>query len=83
MAGALKDLFDRTLFSIRGKVDGKRYVAFSGAGGGSGALDAIDAVCSVLKLKKAAKGVVSAGKISPEALSECEELGKKLTSSSL
>ena len=81
MAGALKDLFDRAFFSIRGKVSDKPYVSFSSAGrGGSEALGAIDAICSSLKLKKVTEGVVAAGEISPEALGKCVELGKKLTS---
>lgn len=79
MAGALKDFFDRVLYIVLGKIDGKPYAAFScGGGGGKQALDSIDRVCMSFRLKKASEGVVSAGTPSSKVLVQCKELGKKL-----
>jgi multimeric flavodoxin WrbA len=79
MAGALKDFFDRVFYTVRGKIDGKPYAAFSSGGdGGREALDSIDRLCGSFKLKKVLEGVVAVGKPSSEVLKQCEELGKKL-----
>jgi len=79
MAGAMKDFFDRSLYTARGKVDDKPYAAFGSAGGGGNqALDSIDRTCHSLKLKKVFDGISATGKPSPEVLEECKELGRKL-----
>ncbi|GAH61512.1 unnamed protein product [marine sediment metagenome] len=79
MAGAIKDFFDRTLYTVRGKVDNKPYTAFSSAvGGGSQALDSIDRACNSFRLRKAFEGVIAAGKPSSDVLELCKELGKRL-----
>ena len=79
MAGAMKDFFDRVLYTTRGKVDDKPYAAFGSAGGGGKeALDSIDRTCRSLRLKKALDSVIATGKPSSEVLEECKELGRKL-----
>src|SRR5512136_1272882 len=37
MAGIIKDVFDRTLFTLRGKISGKPYATFGSYGGGGDA----------------------------------------------
>ena len=79
MAGAIKDFFDRVLYTTRGKVDNKPYATFSSAGGrGKGALDSVDGICHSLRLKKAFDSVIATGKPSSKVLEECKELGRKL-----
>ena len=79
MAGAMKDFFDRSLHTVRDKVDNKPYATFSSAGGGGkGALDSVDGICHSLKLKKAFDSIVAIGKPSSEVLEECKELGRKV-----
>ncbi len=79
MAGAVKDFFDRVLYTVRGKVDDKPYAAFSSAGGGGKqALDSIDRICDSFRLKKAAESVAAQRAPSSEVLEECKELGRKM-----
>ena len=52
-AGMVKDFFDRTLFTLRGKVDGKPYATFGSAGGdGTKALESQERLCNSLGLMK-------------------------------
>jgi len=82
MAGAVKDLFDRTFYAVRGKADGKPYVLFGSHGGGENkALDSIDRICNALQFRRAFDDVLAAGKPLPDVLEQCRELGKKLAES--
>ena len=79
MAGALKDLFDRTFNDVRRKANGKLYVVFGSSGdGGSQALDSVENICNALKFKRAFDGVLAPGKPSPHALQQCRNRGQKL-----
>ncbi len=79
MAGAVKDFFDRTSFTLRGKVTDKPYATFGSAGGGGKqALDSLDRLCGSLRLKKAFEGVVAQREPSSEVLEECRGLGAKM-----
>lgn len=79
MAGMIKDFFDRTLFALKGKVDGKPFSTFgSYGGGGEKALDTLNAQCERIGLKKTADTVGAQREPSSEALSECRALGTKM-----
>ena len=79
MAGAIKDLFDRTYHQARGRKEifKKPYVVFISAGNdGLGALTSIERVCVGYQLKKIYEPVIARGDIDEAILSRCEELGK-------
>jgi multimeric flavodoxin WrbA len=79
MAGAIKDLFDRTYYQARGRKEifKKPYVVFISAGNdGLGALTSIERICVGYQLKKVYEPVIARGDIDKAILSRCEELGK-------
>jgi flavodoxin len=79
MAGMIKDYFDRTFFTLRGKVDGKPYATFGSYGGGKdAALNTLNKMCDGLGLKKAAESVGAQREPSSEALEQCKALGAKM-----
>lgn len=79
MAGAIKDLFDRTYYQARGRKEifKKPYAVFISAGNdGLGALTSIERICVGYQLKKIYEPVIARGDIDEAILSRCEELGK-------
>jgi flavorubredoxin len=79
IAGAVKDFFDRTLFTVRGKVGGKPYATFgSYGGGGEAAIEVLNNMCEKLELKKAFDSVGAQREPSSEALEQCRALGSKM-----
>ncbi len=81
MAGAVKDLFDRTYEKLRGhkRIFRKPYCVFISAGNdGQGALNHIERICVGYQFRKVQPPVVARGEISEEILRRCEELGKTL-----
>jgi multimeric flavodoxin WrbA len=81
MAGAVKDLFDRTYEKARGhkRIFRKPYCAFISAGNdGQGALNHIEKVCTGYQFRKVYHPIVAKGPITEEVISRCEELGKTL-----
>ena len=85
MAGAVKDLFDRTYEDLREdkRVFRKPYGVFVSAGNdGEGALRHIERICIGFQFKKVHDPVVSRGAITEAVLSCCEELGKTMAAGS-
>ena len=79
MAGAVKDFFDRTWFTLKGKVDGKPYATFGSYGGGKdAAIGTLNDRCDQLGLKRATESVGAQREPTPEALEECKALGSKM-----
>ncbi len=79
MAGALKDLFDRTYELLRGhkRIFRKPYCVFISAGNdGQGALNNIERICIGFQFKKVHHPVVAKGPVTKEVLARCEELGR-------
>jgi multimeric flavodoxin WrbA len=79
MAGAIKDLFDRTYYQARGRKEilKKPYVVFISAGNdGLGALRSIERICVGYQLKRIYEPVIARGDIDETILGRCEELGK-------
>jgi flavorubredoxin len=78
-AGMMKDFFDRTFFTLKGKVDNKPYAVFgSYGGGGEVAIESLAKLCDNLGLKKSADNVGAQREPSAEALDRCKALGSKM-----
>ena len=78
-AGMVKDFFDRTFFTLRGKVDGKPYATFGSHGtGGTKAIESLNKLCDNLGLKKATESVDVLREPSSEALDQSKALGIKM-----
>jgi flavorubredoxin len=78
-AGMMKDFFDRTFFTLKGKVDNKPYAVFgSYGGGGVVAIESLAKLCENLGLKKAADLVGAQRTPSEEVLEKCKALGAKM-----
>lgn len=81
MAGAVKDLFDRTYESLRGqpRIFRKPYAVFISAGNdGSGALFHIERICTGFRFKKVQAPVMAKGPITEAVLEQCRELGRTM-----
>ena len=81
MAGAIKDLFDRTYEQLREHpmVFRKPYCVFISAGtDGHGALNHIERICLGYKFKKVHTPLVAKGPITKQHLVGCEEMGKTI-----
>lgn len=81
MAGALKDLFDRTYEELRGhpRILRKPYAVFISAGNdGQGALRSIERICIGYQFRKVQPALVAKGPITREILVRCRELGQAI-----
>lgn len=76
MAGAVKDLFDRTYEQVRHEMVGRSYTVVVSAGNdGTGALTSIERIVAGYKLRKVQEPIVVRGEVSGEDLARCTELG--------
>jgi len=76
MSGMMKDFLERVFYACEGKVNGRPYALFVGAGqDGSGAVNSVERIVTGLRLEKRAEALVCVRELSPEMLSKCEELG--------
>ena len=81
MAGAIKDLFDRTCETLREdtRVQKKPYAIVVSAGNdGTGALTQIERILKGYRLKKVQHPIIAKGEVTDEILSRCVELGKTI-----
>ena len=79
MAGALKDLFDRTFYSTKEKMAGKPCAVFvTHGGGGRPAAESVEKICKSFNLKPVAAPVLCKGRPKDEDESRLKDLGKKL-----
>jgi multimeric flavodoxin WrbA len=79
MAGAIKDLFDRTYEDVREKVVGKPYAVVVSAGNdGTGALTSIERIAVGYGFRKVQEPIVSRGPVSETVINDCVELGETL-----
>lgn len=79
MAGAVKDLFDRTYEKVREQMVGKSYALVICAGNdGTGALNSIERIIAGYKLRRVQDPIMSRGSISAPVLEECLNLGQTL-----
>lgn len=76
MSGMMKDFLERVFYACEGKVNGRPWALFVGAGqDGSGAVSSVERIVTGLRLEKKAEPVVVVKDLTPEKLRECEELG--------
>jgi multimeric flavodoxin WrbA len=76
MSGMMKDFLERVFYACEGKVNGRPYALFVGAGqDGSGAVSSVERIVTGLRLEKRADALICVRELSPEMLSKCEELG--------
>jgi multimeric flavodoxin WrbA len=81
MAGAIKDLFDRTYEKARGhrRIFRKPYSIFISAGNdGEGALRNIERICIGFQFKKVQEPIIARGTITDSIISICEDMGRTL-----
>lgn len=76
MSGMMKDFLERVFYACEGKVEGRPWALFVGAGqDGSGAVTSVERIVSGLRLKKISEPVVVVKELKPEQLAALEELG--------
>ena len=81
MAGAIKDLFDRTYEALRedSRMKKKSYAVVISAGNdGTGALTQIERILKGYRLKKVQHPIIAKGEVTEEILARCIELGKTI-----
>lgn len=79
MAGAVKDLFDRTYERVRDLMKGKSYsVVISAGNDGTGALTSIQRIAKGYGLKQVQEPIVAKGAISDAVIEQCRTLGETL-----
>jgi multimeric flavodoxin WrbA len=77
MAGAIKDLFDRTYEEVRDEMVGRSYTVVISAGNdGTGALNAIERIIKGYKLRQIQEPIISRGEISRAMIERCIDLGQ-------
>ena len=76
MSGMMKDFLERVFYPCEGKVNGRPYALFVGAGqDGSGAVSSVERIVTGLRLNKIHEPVIGLKDLTPEMLAQCEELG--------
>jgi multimeric flavodoxin WrbA len=76
MSGMMKDFLERIFYACEGKVEGRPWALFVGAGqDGSGAVTSVERIVAGLRLKKINEPVVVVKELKPEQITALEELG--------
>jgi len=76
MSGMMKDFLERVFYPCEGRVEGRPYAVFVGAGqDGGGAVTSVERIVTGLRLRKAHAGVIGLRELTPEVIERCEELG--------
>jgi multimeric flavodoxin WrbA len=76
MSGMMKDFLERVFYPCEGKLNGRPYALFVGAGlDGSGAVTSVERIVTGLRLEKKSEAIVCLRDLTPDTLSRCEELG--------
>ncbi|MFY9315975.1 MAG: NAD(P)H-dependent oxidoreductase [Burkholderiales bacterium] len=76
MSGMMKDFLERAFYPCEGKVNGRPWALFVGAGqDGSGAVSSVERIVTGLRMEKRAEPVIGLKELTPEILQRCEELG--------
>jgi len=79
MAGAVKDLFDRTYEIVREQMSGKSYAVVISAGNdGRGALQSIERIITGFRMRRVQEPIIIRGEISETSLEQCRVLGQTL-----
>ena len=76
MSGMMKDFLERIFYACEGKIEGRPWALFVGAGqDGSGAVTSVERIVTGLRLKKINEPVVVVKELKPEQITALEELG--------
>jgi multimeric flavodoxin WrbA len=76
MSGMMKDFLERVFYACEGKVEGRPWALFVGAGqDGTGAVSSVERIVTGLRLKKISEPVVVVKELKPEQITALEELG--------
>ena len=76
MSGMMKDFLERVFYPCEGKVNGRPYALFVGAGqDGSGAVTSVERIVLGLRLQKILEPIVVVKDLQEDHLTKCEELG--------
>jgi multimeric flavodoxin WrbA len=76
MSGMMKDFLERVFYACEGKVNGRPWALFVGAGqDGSGAVNSVERIVAGLRLRKIHDPIIGLKDLTPEILEQCEELG--------
>jgi multimeric flavodoxin WrbA len=76
MSGLMKDFLERVFYACEGKVEGRPWALFVGAGqDGSGAVTSVERIVTGLRLKKISEPIVVVKELKSEQLAALEELG--------
>jgi multimeric flavodoxin WrbA len=76
MSGMMKDFLERVFYPCEGKVEGRPWALFVGAGqDGAGAVSSVERIVTGLRMKKAHEPVIGLKDLTAEVLARCEELG--------
>lgn len=76
MSGMMKDFLERVFYPCEGKINGRPWALFVGAGqDGSGAVTSVERIVAGLRLEKKSEAIICLRDLTPEILSRCEELG--------
>ena len=79
MSGMMKDFLERVFYACEGKVNGRPYALFVGAGqDGTGAVTSVERIVLGLRLRKVHDPIIGLKELTPEILSSCEALGAAL-----
>jgi multimeric flavodoxin WrbA len=79
MAGAIKDMFDRTYETIREDQVGKPYCLVIRAGNeGTGSLNSMERIIKGLGWRRVQAPIISNGELTKEHKDRCEELGQTM-----
>jgi NAD(P)H-dependent FMN reductase len=76
MSGMMKDFLERIFYPCEGRVAGRPWALFVGAGqDGTGAVSSVERIVTGLRLKRIAEPVVVVKDLKPEQVAALEELG--------
>jgi len=76
MSGMMKDFLERVFYPCEGRVEGRPYALFVGAGqDGSGAQSSVERIVTGLRLRKAHEAIVCVKELTPAIVEACETLG--------
>ena len=76
MSGMMKDFLERVFYACEGKVNGRPYALFVGAGqDGSGAVASVERIVTGLRLRRVHDPIIGLKDLTKETTDSCEELG--------
>jgi multimeric flavodoxin WrbA len=76
MSGMMKDFLERVFYPCEGKLNGRPYALFVGAGqDGAGAVSSVERIATGLRLRKIHDPIIGLKDLTAEITNNCEQLG--------